>query len=115
MRIHLAGEHALELEALDVLVQAVGVRLDLADCAEIALTGRQVQQLAGIRKTLGETIDGADDRFQPGALPTEFLRAFRLVPDAGLFEFARYFLQALVLVGVIKDTPVRIRCDPRVP
>jgi hypothetical protein len=115
VRVHLAGEHALELEALDVLVQAVGIGLDLADRAEVALAGRQVQQLAGIGKTLGEAVNGADDGFEPGTLPTEFLRAFRVVPDAGLFEFARYFLQALVLVGVIKDTPVRSRYGPRVP
>jgi hypothetical protein len=49
-----------------------------------------------------------------GALLAEFLRALGLVPDAGLFQLARYFLEAFVLVLVIKDTPSRIPYAPRV-
>jgi len=41
------------------------------------------------------------------------LRALGVVPDAGLLELASYFLKALVLVIVIKDTSSRSRCVPR--
>jgi len=51
--------------------------------------------------------------FEFSALPAEFLGALRVVPDSGLFEFAVYFLQALVLIVVIKDTSSKSRCAPR--
>jgi hypothetical protein len=51
--------------------------------------------------------------FQLGALLAELLGAIRVVPDAGLFELAGYFLQTLVLVVVIKDTSSKSRCAPR--
>jgi hypothetical protein len=37
MGIHLAGEHALEFEALDIQVQAVCIRFYLPDRPKIAL------------------------------------------------------------------------------
>jgi hypothetical protein len=43
----------------------------------------------------------------------QFLGAFRIIPDTGLFELALYFLQPLVLVVVIKDTSSKSRCAPR--
>jgi hypothetical protein len=48
-----------------------------------------------------------------GALPTQFLRALGVAPNAGLLELALYFLQALLLVVVIKDTSSKSRCAPR--
>jgi hypothetical protein len=51
--------------------------------------------------------------FKPGAFLAELLRPIRVVPDAGLFELASYFLQALVLVVVIKDTSSKSRCALR--
>jgi hypothetical protein len=47
------------------------------------------------------------------AFLAQFLGAFRIIPDAGLFELALYFLQPLVLVVVIKDTSSKSRCAPR--
>jgi len=41
------------------------------------------------------------------------LRTLGVVPDAGLFELASYFLKAFVLVIVIKDTSSRIGYVPR--
>jgi len=48
-----------------------------------------------------------------GALLAEFLRALGVIPDAGLFELALYFLQTFVFVVVIKDTSSKSRCAPR--
>jgi hypothetical protein len=51
--------------------------------------------------------------FQLGAFLAELLSPIRVIPDAWLLELAGYFLQALVLVVVIKDTSSRSRCAPR--
>jgi hypothetical protein len=58
-------------------------------------------------------IQAHHDLFEPGAFLAEFLRALRVVPDAGLLEFPVYFLEALIFVVVIKDTSSRNRCVPR--
>jgi hypothetical protein len=50
---------------------------------------------------------------EAGALLAEILRALRILPDAGLLQLANYFLQALVLVVVIKDTSSKSRYAPR--
>jgi hypothetical protein len=60
-----------------------------------------------------EAIQSAHDLLEPGTLLPELLRAIRIVPDAGLLEFALYFLQTLLLVVVIKDTSSKSRCAPR--
>jgi hypothetical protein len=111
--IHLAWEHALEFEALDIQVQAVRIRFNLPDRPNIALADNEIEQLARIRDGARQPIEAADDVFQLGAFPAKFLRPLRLVPDARLFQFARDFLQALVLIVVIKDTPLKSRCAPR--
>jgi hypothetical protein len=51
--------------------------------------------------------------FQPGAFLAEILSAIGIIPNAGLFEFAAYFLKTLVFIVVIKDTSSRNRCAPR--
>jgi hypothetical protein len=48
-----------------------------------------------------------------GAFLAELLGSIRVVPDARLFELANYFLQALVLAVVIKDTSSKSRYAPR--
>jgi hypothetical protein len=60
-----------------------------------------------------ELVQRADDLFELGALFAQFLCPLRIVPDGRLLELAGYFLQALVLVVVIKDTSSRNRCVPR--
>jgi hypothetical protein len=53
------------------------------------------------------------DLFKFCAFLAQFLRALRVVPDARLLQFPVYFLEALVLIVVIKDTSSRNRCVPR--
>jgi hypothetical protein len=60
-----------------------------------------------------ETVEAPHHLFELGTLASEFLGPVRVVPDAGLFELAGYFLKAFVLVVVIKDTSSRSRCAPR--
>jgi hypothetical protein len=113
VRVHLAGEHALEFQLLDLRREPAHVALDLGDRALIRLRRREVQQLARIGERGLEPIEAADDLLQLGPLPAELLRPVGLVPDTRLLELALYFLQPLVLVVVIKDTSSESRRAPR--
>jgi len=43
--------------------------------------------------------------FQPRALPAEFLGAFRVIPDGGVFQFPADLGQAFSACIEVKDTP----------
>jgi hypothetical protein len=113
VRIHLAGEHALEFQLLDLEGQSLGVGLDSIDGVRIRLGRGQIQQLGRIGQGAREPIESADDLLELGAFLSQFLRAVRVVPDTGLLELALYFLQPLVLIVVIKDTSSKSRCALR--
>ena len=78
-----------------------------------AFLGGQLQNLAGIAQAERQPVQTGDDLLEFRALPAQFLRALGVVPDSGLLEFAGYFLQALALVVVIKDTSSKSRYAPR--
>jgi hypothetical protein len=82
--IHLAGEHALELELLDAVAQVRDVGFDFAGGGLVALFGREFDEFSRICETARELVQAADDLFELRALLAEFLRAFRLVPDTRL-------------------------------
>jgi len=113
VRVHLAGKHALEFEMLDIARQTVDIGFDLFGSLQIGFLGCKVDELRGIVQSALQFVETVDDLFELRTLFTQFLRALRLVPDPGLFEFAGYFLKALVLVVVIKDTSSRNRYVPR--
>jgi hypothetical protein len=50
VRVHLAREHALELELLDVAAQAQRILLDFLCRPQIAFSGYELEQLTGIGK-----------------------------------------------------------------
>jgi hypothetical protein len=79
----------------------------------VGLFGREFEQFAGVAQAPREPVQALDDALQLCPFFSEFLRALGVVPDAGLLELASYFLKALVLVIVIKDTSSRSRCVPR--
>jgi hypothetical protein len=58
-------------------------------------------------------IEAADGGFELCTFFAQFLSPLRVVPDPRLLEFAGYFLEAFVLVVVIKDTSSRNRHAPR--
>jgi hypothetical protein len=113
VRIHLAGKHTLKLEPLDHRRQTRDVSLDLIGRLGVGLFGDQFEQFRGVAQAAREVVQVVDHPFELRSFFSEFLRAIRVVPDAGLLELASYFLKALVLVVVIKDTPSRSRCVPR--
>src|SRR5690606_26040834 len=103
--VHLAREHARELQALDVLFQLVQFLLDVGDAGGIVFLGEQLQQFLGVIQGAAQLVEGADGFAQPGALAAQFLGALGIVPDIGNFQLAGYFLEAVFLFSVVKDTP----------
>jgi hypothetical protein len=89
------------------------IRLDFAGGYGIPFLGGHFQQLVGIAQAARQTVQALDHLLELGALTAELLCAFRVIPDTGLLELARYFLQPLVLVVVIKDTSSKSRCALR--
>ena len=84
------------------LVDVVGYRLR---GTFVVLGIGQLQQLVGAAKALGQLADAGDDLVQRGALLAEILRALRIVPDVGIFEFAAYLFETFGFRLVVKDTP----------
>jgi hypothetical protein len=115
VRIHLAAEHALELEAAHVRFEALCIGLDVARGSLVAFAFRQRQQLGGIRDPLRCAVDLLDRCRQPRSLSAELLRALLVRPDRGILELAPDLLEPLFLLIVLKETPGGRRCAPRDP
>jgi len=113
VRVHFSRKHALELEPFDFRGQLGHIGFDFGRGLKIGLLGGEFEKLPGILEAAGQLVQGADDLFQFGAFPPQLLGALGVVPDARLFEFPVYFLEAFVFVVVIKDTSSRNRCVPR--
>jgi hypothetical protein len=103
----------LELEAFHFRGESGGVPFDFVGRPDIGLVGGELQQLCRVAQTPADPVQTLNDALQLRSLPSQFLGAVSIVPDAGLFEFPGYFLETLVLVIVIKDTSSRNRCVPR--
>jgi hypothetical protein len=80
VRVHLAAEHALQLEFAHLGFKPLCVVLDVACCAFVVLALGELQQLAGIVDTLGGLVDFLEIGAQPRAFLAELLRALRLGP-----------------------------------
>jgi hypothetical protein len=105
VRVHLAREHALELETRDVALESVDVLLDGSDRSFVALGFRELEQLERLVQARLQAIEGADDRFELVALPSELLRALRVGPDRRILEFPQDLGQPFRAALVVKDTP----------
>jgi hypothetical protein len=68
VRVHRAREHALELEALDLLLELAGVALDLGDRAGLALGLGELEQLEGAGDARPDAVEPLGDRAELGAL-----------------------------------------------
>ncbi len=85
MRIHLSREHALKFELFDRVAQGRDVGFDPARGALVALFGREFDEFPRVGKSARQAVEPPDDLLEFGAFPAEVLRAFRLIPNTGLF------------------------------
>ncbi|OHC29536.1 MAG: hypothetical protein A3J71_03290 [Pseudomonadales bacterium RIFCSPHIGHO2_02_FULL_60_43] len=99
------AEHAAKFQLLENVAQAFDFGGDVVDRALIVFFDGHIEQVARIGQAAGQIVDGFDDQRQRGALTAQALGIFGLVPDVGVFEFAVYFDQTIMLVIVVKDTP----------
>jgi hypothetical protein len=106
VRVHLAAEHALELEAADLALEALGILLDVAGGGLVALALGELEQLRRVVDARRGAIDVRDLGGEARALLAELLRPVRLRPDGGVLELPPYLLEALFLAVVLKETPV---------
>jgi hypothetical protein len=105
VRIHLAGEHALEFDLLDVRGESVEVGGNRLGGAVVLLGFGQVEQFAGPGQAVAERANAIDDPVERSAFLAELLRPLRVVPDVWVLELPGYFLETLALGVVVKDTP----------
>jgi len=104
--VHLAGEHALEFQLLDVLLVALHVGHHRQGGVLVLLALGQFQQFGRTAQAIQHHGDAADGLVEHGALAAQGLGALRVVPDVGQLQLAIDFFQTLLLGVVVKDTPV---------
>jgi hypothetical protein len=105
VRIHLAGEHALEFQLFDALGVALDVRDDRVRGVLVVFHLDQFEQLVRAGQAFGQFTDAVDGLVEQRALAAQGLRACGVVPDVRAFEFAVDFFQTLLAGVVVKDTP----------
>ncbi len=105
VRVHLAREHAPELELVDLLAHAFDVGLDGARRRLVLFALGQLEQLAGLAEARAQLVEHVDDALELGAFAAEFLGALGLGPDGGVLEFAQDLGQPFAALVVVKDTP----------
>jgi hypothetical protein len=107
--IHVATEHALELEVAHLGLEALRVALDVAGGGLVALGGGELEQLGGLADAAAGARDFGDVGAQAGAFTPELLGAGGVRPESRVLQLARDFLEPLLLAVVLKETPVAKR------
>jgi hypothetical protein len=105
VRIHLAGEHALEFELVDAARITLDVLDDRVGGVLVVFQFDQLEQFARADEAFAQVADPVDRLVQQRTLAAQRLRAFGVVPDIGVFQFAVDFFQTLDLGVVVKETP----------
>jgi hypothetical protein len=111
--IHIAAEHALELEPAHARFELAGVALDVTRGRLVVLTFGQFQQFCRIADCRIGAVQVFDLPSEARALAAELLGPIGRSPDARIFEFSGYFFETFFLAVVLKETPSRIRHVPR--
>jgi hypothetical protein len=113
VRVHLPVKHALQLETSDVGFESLGVGIDVTRGGFVVLTFGELEQFRGVRNTLRGAVDLDRVGRQLGPFAPQLLRPLGLRPNGRVLELAADLFQALFLIVVLKETPVRRRCAPR--
>jgi hypothetical protein len=113
VRIHLATEHALELEPAHRGFEVARFAPDFARRRLVVFRLGELEQLGGIRDGVRSVIELRDVGAEPRPLLAELLRALLVRPDSRVLELAVYFFEPLDLDIVLKETPVANGCALR--
>ena len=103
--VHLAGEHALELQLLDGNGVLLDIGHDRVEGVLVAFHFGEIEELAGVLQGLLKIADADHDLLQLGAFAAELLGVLRVVPDVRAFQLAGHFLKTFDLAVVVKETP----------
>ena len=106
-------KHALQLEASDFGLEALGVFVDVAGGGLVTFAFGEIEELGGVGDSLGGAVELFGVGGQPRSLASELLRALGFGPDGGVFELAAYLFETFLLEVVLKETPVRSGCARR--
>jgi GAF domain-containing protein len=91
MGIHLATEHALELELSHPGFELPGVAFDVARGGFVVFTFRHFQQLRRIADRAAGAIELAQIADEARTLAAQLLGAFGRIPDGGILQLAADF------------------------
>jgi hypothetical protein len=105
VRIHLAVEHALQLELAHAAFEVHRVTLDVFRGALVVLALGELEQLRGIGDGLGRAIQLLELRGELGTLAAELTCLVGVLPDGRIFQLANYLFEAFLLAVVLKETP----------
>jgi len=105
VRIHLAGEHAQELELLHFVRELKAVGFDGLERLLVVLIRREREELGGFAEVLTDALERVDDFAEARALAAELLRPCLILPDVRRLELGEDLRQALFLGIELKDTP----------
>jgi hypothetical protein len=105
VRIHLAAEHALQLELAHAAFEARRVTLDVFRGAFVVLALGELEQLRGVGDGLCGAIQLLELRGELRALAAELTCLVGVLPDGRIFQLANYLFEAFFLVVVLKETP----------
>jgi hypothetical protein len=105
MGVHLAVEHALQLEVAHAVLDGRGVFLDLRGNGGVVLGLGELEQLFGVGDGLGGAIQLIQLGGELGAFAAELPGLVGVVPDGRVFQLAGYLFEAFLLGVVLKETP----------
>jgi hypothetical protein len=88
VRVHLAVEHALQLEAAHAPFEPDGLTLDVLRGARVVLALGELEQLGRIGDGFGRAVELFELGGELRALAPELLRLVGRLPDGRIFELA---------------------------
>ncbi len=104
-RVHLAREHARELELADAFLELRRVLHDFRKSRFVAFRLDERQEFRGIGEAAAQLVEFGDGGFEPRAFSPQRLRLGRRVPDRRIRELVIQLFEALALRVVLKGTP----------
>jgi hypothetical protein len=107
MRVHLAAEHALELELAHLSCDLRQIALHLTGRGLVVLALGEFKEFERVTHRACGGVDAVEFCAETRALFAELLGPLRLLPDGRVFKFPAYFFETFFIEVVFKETPLR--------